>query len=244
MDHLDHESLILLHYREELPAGAREHLLACDHCRRELDLLGRVLTAVGEGVETPELEPSWEEQTWNRLRWKLDRRPRRTAAWWSSLAAAAVLAIAFIAGRAIERHAQPPAAAPSEARVSSPAATVNAAARDRILLVVVADHLSRSERLFTEVKNAPAGTAPVLVTDRETIEDLVRKNRLYIDAANSSGQTSLADLLEEMQPLLTELARAPEHPTTEDIDTLQKRIDKRGAVLKLRLAGEQIRRSL
>jgi len=47
-----------------------------------------------------------------------------------------------------------------------------------------------------------------------------------------------------MQPLLLELARAPEHPSAQDIEMLQRRIEKRGAVLKLRLAGEQIRQSL
>ena len=44
-----------------------------------------------------------------------------------------------------------------------------------------------------------------------------------------------------MQPLLLELARAPENPSAQDIAMLQKRIEKRGSVLKLRVAGEQIR---
>jgi hypothetical protein len=73
------------------------------------------------------------------------------------------------------------------------------------------------------------------------MEDLVRKNRLYLDAAYASGQTSLASVLEEMQPLLLELARTPENPTADDIRMLQKRIEKRGALLELRVAGEQIR---
>ncbi len=173
MDHLDRDDLILLHYGETASPGAREHLLGCEECRRESALLRRVLDAVDEtAVETPELAPAWEEQLWNRLRWKLERPRSRWIGW--AAAAAAMIVIAFLAGR-------------------------------------------------------------------EAMEDLVRKNRLYLDAAYTSGQTSLASVLEEMQPLLLELARAPENPSAQDIEMLQKRIEKRGSVLKLRVAGEQIR---
>src|SRR6266550_4265529 len=119
--------------------------------------------------------------------------------------------------------------------------TSTAAGRERVLLVVLGDHFSRSERVLTEVKNATADAPPIVIADREAMEDLVRKNRLYLDAAYASGQTSLASVLEEMQPLLLELARAPENPSAQDIEMLQKRIEKRGSVLRLRVAGEQIR---
>jgi hypothetical protein len=238
MDHLDHDELILLHYGESATPGSREHLLACEQCRRESELLRRVLDAVDKNDPAAELPESWEEQTWNRLRWKLERKPRRAALWWP--AAAAVLVAAFLAGRLMERRTQP-APAPRTASVEP---VTNASTRERILLVVVADHIGRSERVLTEVKNAKPGVTPLLASDHDTVEDLVRKNRLYIDAANASGQAQLADLLQQMQPLLLELARAPEQPSAEDIDMLQRRIDKQGAVTKLRLAGEQIRRSL
>src|SRR5205823_5126 len=169
MDHLDRDDLILLHYGEKASPGAREHLLGCEECRRESALLRRVLDAVDDAAETPELAPAWEEQLWNRLRWKLERPRSRWIGW------------------------------------------------------------------------AAAAAATIAIADREAMEDLVRKNRLYLDAAYTSGQTSLASVLEEMQPLLLELARAPENPSARDIEMLQKRIEKRGSVLKLRVAGEQIR---
>jgi hypothetical protein len=228
MDHLDRDDLILLHYGEEAPAGAREHLLGCEACRNEAALLRRVLDAVDDAAETPELAPAWEEHLWNRLRWKLERRRTRWIGW--AAAAAAMLVLAFLAGRSFMP------------RSSTAIVTENTAkGRERVLLVVLGDHLSRSERLLTEVKNASADAPPVVMADREAMEDLVRKNRLYLDAAHASGQTSLANVLEEMQPLLLELARAPENPSARDIEILQKRIEKRGALLELRLAGEQVR---
>jgi len=227
MDHLDRDDLILLHYGEEAPAGAREHLLGCEACRNEAALLRRVLDAVDDAAELPELAPSWEEHLWNRLRWKLERRRTRWIGW--AAAAAAMLVLAFLAGRSFMPR--------------NPALVTENPVKDRerVLLVVLGDHLSRSERLLTEVKNASADAPPVVMADREAMEDLVRKNRLYLDAAQASGQTSLANVLEEMQPLLLELARAPENPSARDIEILQKRIEKRGALLELRLAGEQVR---
>jgi hypothetical protein len=231
MDHLDRDDLILLHYGEKASPGAREHLLGCEECRREGALLRRVLDAVDDAaVETPELAPAWEEQLWNRLRWKLEHRRNRWIGW--AAAAAAMIVIAFLAGRTFLPHSTP---------IVPQKATSTPEGRERVLLVVLGDHFSRSERVLTEVKNATADAPPIVIADREAMEDLVRKNRLYLDAAYASGQTSLASVLEEMQPLLLELARAPENPSAQDIAMLQKRIEKRGSVLKLHVAGEQIR---
>ena len=231
MDHLDRDDLILLHYGEKASPGAREHLLGCEECRRESALLRRVLDAVDDAAgETPELAPAWEEQLWNRLRWKLERPRSRWIGW--AAAAAATIVIVFLAGRTFMPRSTP---------IAPQKATSTPEGRERVLLVVLGDHFSRSERVLTEVKNATAEAPPIVIADREAMEDLVRKNRLYLDAAYTSGQTSLASVLEEMQPLLLELARAPENPSARDIEMLQKRIEKRGSVLKLRVAGEQIR---
>src|SRR2546430_524137 len=97
MDHLDRDDLILLHYGEKASPGVREHLLGCEECRRESALLRRVLDAVDDAAgETPELAPAWEEQLWNRLRWKLER-PRSPRLAWAA-AAAAMLVIALVGG--------------------------------------------------------------------------------------------------------------------------------------------------
>ena len=106
MDHLDRDDLILLHYGEKASPGAREHLLGCEECRRESALLRRVLDAVDDAAaETPELAPAWEEQLWNRLRWKLERPRSRWIGW--AAAAAATIAIAFLAGRTFMPRSTP-----------------------------------------------------------------------------------------------------------------------------------------
>ena len=238
MEHLDRDTLVLLHYGEDVPPGAREHLLRCEACRSERELLRRVLDAVDQAAETPELAPAWEEHLWNRLRWKLER--RRDRSWMFAAAAAAVVVIAVLVGyRLAPRSTTAPAPLPIASAAKVPVST--AEGRERVLYAVVGDHLDRSERMLTEIKNATAEAPPVVIADREAMEDLVRKNRLYVDAAYASGQTSLANTLEQLQPLLLELARAPEKPSAHDLQMMQKRIEKRGALLELRVAGEQIR---
>ncbi|HEY6137022.1 MAG TPA: hypothetical protein VI670_04595 [Thermoanaerobaculia bacterium] len=238
MEHLDRDTLVLLHYGEDVPPGAREHLLRCEACRSERELLRRVLDAVDQAAETPELAPAWEEHLWNRLRWKLER--RRDRSWMFAAAAAAAVAIAVLVGYRLAPRSTP-APVKQQAATTKTAPASTAEGRERVLLVVVGDHFDRSERMLTEIKNATAEAPPVIIADREAMEDLVRKNRLYLDAAYASGQTSLANTLEELQPLLLELARAPEKPSARDLQMMQKRIEKRGALFELRVAGEQIR---
>src|SRR5215210_9269767 len=96
MQHLTEEQLVLLHYRDADASAGGEHLASCDACRADYDTLRRVLALVSE-APVPERGPDYATEVWNRLRWRLDRRKRRT---WQSLAAiAAVLAIAFVTGQ-------------------------------------------------------------------------------------------------------------------------------------------------
>src|SRR3954465_11172413 len=96
MQHLTEEDLVLLHYRDGDSPAASEHLRTCDVCRAQYDTLKRVLALVSE-APVPERGPTYADDVWNRLRWRLDRRKRRT--WQSLTAIAAVLAIAFVTGQ-------------------------------------------------------------------------------------------------------------------------------------------------
>ena len=226
MEHLTRDEHVLLHYGEPLPAGRRAHAADCDLCRRQSDVLRRVLDAVSD--EDEPLPESWEERFWERLRWKLQgRRDRRP--WYAAAGIAAAIVLAFFLGRQLPRQATPV----EEAGIGDEG-------RARILLVVLGDHLTRSERVLTEVKNATSDEPPL--SSRKSIEELVIKNRLYRDAAVAAGETSLASILEEMEPLLMELARAPAEPTARDIESLQRRIEKKGLLFKLRVAGDETRR--
>jgi hypothetical protein len=240
MQHLTEQELVLHHYHDdESPAAIAEHLQSCDVCRAEYNAIRRVLALVDE-LPVPERGEGYGEQVWTRLRWKLGSESRRRRTWRSMLAAAAVLAIAFFAGEMW--HARNAAQRPSA--VISPAGQPGAAAlhetpKDRVLLVVVTDHLDSSERMLLEVANADASRGLDLSNERERAEELVASNRIYRQTATQRGDDRLAMVLSDLEPVLIEIAHAEGKLSPDEAAVLQKRIDAKGLLFKVRVISAQ-----
>lgn len=240
MQHLTERELVLHHYHDDQsPAAVAEHLQSCDVCRSEYSAIRRVLAAVDE-MPVPERSDAYGEQVWSRLQWKLgsDRRRRRT--WQSALAAAAVLAVAFFAG--VLWHARSGGQRPSA--VLSPAGQPGAAAlhenaKERILLVVVTDHLDSSERMLLEVANADAKKGLDLSSESKRAEDLLASNRIYRQTATQHGDDRLAMVLSDLEPVLLEIAHAEGKLSPDEAAALQKRIDSKGLLFKVRVISAQ-----
>jgi hypothetical protein len=235
MTHPTEEQFVLYYYGEgDGSPAVREHLDACETCRAEYAGLQRVLNVV-EAAPWPERGADYGAQVWSRLQARLGGRGAGwarlifQAAWpgryWAAGAAMAGLIIAaFLAGRHY------PTAQPAAGRV-----------RERILLVAVGDHLDRSQMVLVELANAPAG-APVDVTlEREQAGDLVAENRLYRQTAARTGDANLAGVLDELEPVLLEIARGPSRLTPEEAENLRRRIASGGILFKVRVAGSAVR---
>jgi hypothetical protein len=243
MEHLNEEQLVMHHYHDdESPAAAAEHLMSCAQCRREFDAVRRILAIVNE-LPVPDRGPAYGDQVWNRLRWRMEGRRRRT--WQSMIAAAAILAVAFFAGQFwhARNAAHAPAGSSAEATASREAvAAANTAAageagRDRVLLVVVSDHLDSSERMLLELANADAKHGRDMSTESVRAADLVATNRIYRQAATRNGDARIAALLADIEPVLLELANAGSTLPPEKIKALQKRIEDKGLLFKVRLVS-------
>ncbi len=238
MRHLNEEELVLHHYHDDdSPAMVEEHLASCDACRREYNAIRRVL-AVVDGIPVPERGERYGELVWTRLRWRLgsDRRRRRT--WQSALAAAAVLAVAFFAGQLW--HAR--RAGVEQAISPVPAgkiAGVPQSSKERILFVVVTDHLDSSGRMLLEVANADAKRGLDLSSERKRAGELLASNRIYRQTATRRGDERLAMVLADLEPLLIEIAHADEKLSPDEVAALQKRIDSKGLLFKVRVLSAQ-----
>jgi hypothetical protein len=238
MQHLTEQELVLHHYRDdESPAAIAEHLASCDVCRAEYNSIRRVLALVDE-MPVPERNDGYAEQVWSRLRWKLGSDRNRRRNWQSALAAAAVVAVAFFAG--VLWHARNAAIAP--VRPAGQAALPvlqNPESQDKVLNAVVSDHLGSSERMLTEVANADAKRGLDLGDEQKRAEDLVAFNRIYRQTALQHGDDRLATLLADIEPILLEIAHSDRKLSPDEAATLQKRIDSKGLLFKVRVITAQ-----
>jgi hypothetical protein len=227
--HLEDDDLIL-HFYGETGATAQPHLSDCAACRARYQALQRVLNVVDAPTE-PYRGPEYESQVWNRLAPKLGQ--KRRFSWWSSrrwipvFAAAALLVIAFFAGR------YSPKPVPQVAQNVS-------GVREGVLLVAVGDHLERSEMLLIEIANSNPRRSMNVVEERETAQDLVYANRLYRQTAATSGDDRVVSLLDDLERVLLEVAHSPAELHGVRLENLREQIKNEGLIFKIRVAGSKL----
>lgn len=240
------EELVLYHYGEAAdPAALAARLDASPEAARRYQELRRVLAAADREWAAAAPRPGYEAELWRRLRPRLDHRApgrllpatsrfvARTRRWLPAAAAALVLlAAGYLAGR-LAPGTQP-----------APPPPLSAEARQRLLVGTLAEHLERSERLFTELDNLAAGEPAALAGEREAARELLADNRLYRSAAEHGGREGIATLLSELEPVLIELAHLPAEPSGSEVALLRRSIEARGLLFKTRVASELLHRTL
>ena len=148
-----------------------------------------------------------------------------------------MIAVVFLAGVWWARIKAPNAKV--EVAGKAQTASQQAAGHDRILLVVVSDHLDNSERMLLELTNADS-TRPLDISgERRRAVELVSQNRLYRQTAKQRGDERIASLLSDLEPVLVELAHADDHLTSAELTSLQKRIESKELLFKVRIVSAQ-----
>jgi predicted anti-sigma-YlaC factor YlaD len=205
--HLTDEELVLHHYGEDSFAP---HLDECGECRRRLEELARTLS-LAAAREVPEPEAGYERSIWRAIAPRIDSSRGRPAAWrvWGG-AAAALLAVAFLAGRWTARF---PAPAPVASAIP-PAISLDA--RQRVFEASVAGHLDRAHIMLAQLAVDPSA-AP-----EDTLADIAAASRLYRLAANRLNQPGLALLLEDVELVFVEAAHQP----PQERDALRRRLQR------------------
>lgn len=234
--HVQDDDLVLHFYGETERAPAIEqHLRACALCRASFEELGRVLALV-DTHQSPDPGPGFERTVWARVSAALDGEPRLhawawlTSRWVLSGAVAALLVVAFIAGRMTQGPRSTTPAGPALADVAA----------GRVLVVAVVDHLDRSQMVLLEVLNRDlVGSA--IDGERLRARDLVAANRLYRQSAAYVGDQSTLAVLDELERVLIEIANTPDDTTPEELEALQARIESRGVLFKVRVVHSEMR---
>jgi len=181
---------------------------------------------------------------------RLEKRRKTPFAIWSwrpawAIVTAAMVVLAFIAGRWIEqRHQRPVVTENRPAQAIAPAdasASASAQVRERVLLVAVGDHLERSQLVLVELANAHTNDELDISDERQSADELVASNRLYRQTAAEMGQTSLADLLDDLERVLVEVARGPSQVSVQQLADIQQRIEAQGILFKVKVIGSEMR---
>lgn len=240
MKHIDENDLILYYYQEPVDRAAIEaHLAECATCQAEKANLEFVLAVVDQSP-VPERADAYGEQVWERLQPNLAAKPapRQRFNWpfaWQRWAlggaVAALVTLAFVAGRFWPRHEKPVETA------------ISAQARDRILLAAVADHVERSQILLLALANSEetGGRGAVDISwEQEQAQELVAGNRIYQETAERMGEPGIASVLDDLGRLLLTVAHSSSSVSPEQLDELRQRIESQGMLFKMQVVDSQL----
>jgi hypothetical protein len=239
MKHLTEEELIAYQEGETTQREAiAEHLTGCTACRAELDRIEAVLHAL-DNLPVPERGPEYGRTVWQQIAPRLpEKAGRGWGAWfeprrWVAIGAMAAMVIAaFVAGRWSK---------PKD--TGTPVASV-AQVRERVLVVAVGEHLGKSEMVLMELANAApdnSGKKQINISaEQKRAEDLLDANRLYRETAKQDGDAALADILDDLERVLLDVAHSPDELTPAKLESLQKRIEAHGILFKVRVVGKEL----
>jgi hypothetical protein len=237
MKHLSEEELIE-HFYSKDKACAR-HLDRCKECAEVYAALRSDIAAL-PAAEPPARDASYGERLWESIAPSLPAYAPLKRSWWRAglrrgLSYAAVCALlvagAFLAGRLWE-HRQPHATAGNTAAQPQPS--------QRVILVVLGDHLDRSERLLVELKHADADSAEMLSPLRDEARSLQAPNRICRQNVRQADDPALATALDHLDRLLAEIANQPDGLNAAPLARLQKEMNADGLLFEVRVLRSRI----
>jgi len=266
--HCTDEELTLYYYGEGRRRHTIEqHLELCPDCAATYREIAGTLAMVA-APEPPERGDQYGLEIWQRIRHKLPERESGLSGFWRfsgfsgfsgfsrfgrfpgfglAAAAAGLLLAAFLGGRAWQRAATPVLTTATTA--GNPVSVANAANPENrenrenrtnlILLTSVADHLDRSERVLTDIMNAPRGD---ISAEQRWANDLIDASRLYRQDAVDAGEDSVASVLDELERNLIEVVHSPSRISAADLDQIRRRIDAASLLFKVRVMSDELRK--
>jgi hypothetical protein len=246
MRHLSEEELIEQAYGEGDKATIKWHLDECAECSMAYTALQSDLAEM-KFAEPPDRGAFYGEQVWASLSGSLRAYEARRRNWlrgglWRGLSYAAACALlgacAFVGGRLWERRQ-----APSVAEIKpqqKQQQVVHVPQRERVVVVVLSDHLDRSERLLVELKHADAESPEMVSPLRDEAQSLLAANHICRQNASKDDDPSLAAALDRLDHLLKELASQPGGLNMATLTRLQNETNADGLLFEVRVLRSRL----
>jgi len=240
MSHLREEELVEYFYTKGDPGSpARRHVENCAECGQAYAALRTDLEEM-EFAQPPARDADYGERVWESLAPGLPAYAAPRRRWLRSgflmglsyaTACGLLVTSAFIAGTLWEKNQTHPTTA------TTPAPP---APREKVVLVVLGDHLDRSERLLVELKHADVDSAEMVSPLREEARSLLAANRVCLKSATQGDDPELKTALDNLNRLLDELASQPEGLNSAAIARLQNEMNSDGLLFEVRVLRSRI----
>jgi hypothetical protein len=230
MNHLTESELIELYY-DEGDGAVNAHLQVCRECSTRYAELKQSLETIQPTV-VPQRSAEYGERVWQNLRPQLIPYQKKTAGWHSwaqwktaalAIGCATLLLAAFVGGRYWERSTT------HDANVAKGPQTAQ-----RVVLVVLTDHLDRTERMLVELGHADLSGGAENVALQSEARELLASNRLYRATASRAGDPALATALDRLEGVLAEIANDP-NLTAADLERVRKEMNTDGILFEIRV---------
>ena len=237
MKHLTETELIEHYYQESASmADCERHLKLCQACANNYAQVRRDLEAI-HSLTPPARDNDYGEHVWQSIRHSLPvyESPKPGWRWrqlWQPLAWAAacalLISIGFLGGQQWQRR-----------QARAVAVTADPHARQRVVIVVLDDHLDRSERLLVALNHAGAHDAAALPL-RSEARELLATNRLVRQSAMQTGELGVESSLDRLERLLVELANEPGTVSEQDLNRLRQEMNTDSLLFDIRVLRSRV----
>ena len=246
MTHLTEEDLIDQFYGEGDTQTAEQHLAQCASCSKAYAALQADLAEM-QFAPSPHRGLPYGQKVWASISASLAAYPPPKRKWladpvWRGLsfAAACILLVActFLGGRVWERRQALRTAQVKPAPKQQLIAPVTPKAR--VVVVVLSDHLDRSERLLVQLKHADAERTETASPLRDEARSLLVANRICRQNARHHDDPELTTALDRLDHLLEELASQPGGLNQATLTRLQNEINSDSLLFEVRVLRSRL----
>ena len=107
-------------------------------------------------------------------------------------------------------------------------------------------HFENAETLllaFRNVRLDEPATATQLSYERKRAQQLVNQNTMLRREADAVGDVQIASLLENLEPILLDIANLPDQPDADAVRVIRERVERKNIVALLRVNSTALARA-
>ena len=126
-------------------------------------------------------------------------------------------------------------------------ASIPEPARSADAQTMTAMHFEKTETLLVAFRNVrlnEPGTAAEVGYERKRAKQLVYQNMMLRREADAAGDVQTSSLLENLEPILIDIANLPDHPDEDAVRVIRQRVERKNIVPLLRVNSTALARAL